>query len=105
MAISLASLRLLVQVVTARVHARRSRRWSESPPTDLGPVTVVVPAYNEEANIAATVTSLHRSSYPGVEVIVVDDGSTDGTVGIVRRLALPNVRGRWSGSGSPDSRC
>jgi cellulose synthase/poly-beta-1,6-N-acetylglucosamine synthase-like glycosyltransferase len=52
---------------------------------------VIVPAYNEAANIAATVRSLVDSDYPGIEVIVVDDGSTDGTGGIVRALRLPGV--------------
>jgi cellulose synthase/poly-beta-1,6-N-acetylglucosamine synthase-like glycosyltransferase len=42
-----------------------------------------VPAYNEEANIAATVTSLLASDYPEFEVIVVDDGSTDATQDIL----------------------
>jgi cellulose synthase/poly-beta-1,6-N-acetylglucosamine synthase-like glycosyltransferase len=52
---------------------------------------VIVPAYNESANIAATVRSLVGSDYPGVEVIVVDDGSTDGTAAIARALRLPRV--------------
>jgi cellulose synthase/poly-beta-1,6-N-acetylglucosamine synthase-like glycosyltransferase len=55
-------------------------------------VSVVVPAYNEEANIAATVQSLFVSDYPAVEVIVVDDGSTDDTADIVASLNLPGVR-------------
>lgn len=56
-------------------------------------VSVVIPAYNEEAGIAAAVRSMAASAYPGaVEVIVVDDGSSDGTAGIVRRLGLPGVR-------------
>jgi cellulose synthase/poly-beta-1,6-N-acetylglucosamine synthase-like glycosyltransferase len=50
-----------------------------------------VPAYNEAANIAATVRSLVASDYPQVRVIVVDDGSTDNTAGIVARLRLPGV--------------
>jgi cellulose synthase/poly-beta-1,6-N-acetylglucosamine synthase-like glycosyltransferase/peptidoglycan/xylan/chitin deacetylase (PgdA/CDA1 family) len=56
-------------------------------------VSVIVPAYNEAAGIASTVRSLIACRYPGpVEVIVVDDGSSDGTGGIVRRLGLPGVR-------------
>ena len=91
-AIGLAVLRLAVQVVTARIHVRRVRRRSDRRLVFLGPVSVVVPAYNEAANIAATVRSLVASDYPHVEIIVVDDGSTDNTADIVRRLRLPNVR-------------
>ncbi|GGQ79724.1 bifunctional polysaccharide deacetylase/glycosyltransferase family 2 protein [Couchioplanes azureus] len=89
-AVVLAALRLLAQLVSARLHLRRLRRES-GPPAYVGPVSVIVPAFNEAANIAATVRSLVRSDYPGVEVIVVDDGSTDGTADIVARLGLPGV--------------
>lgn len=53
----------------------------------------MVPAYNEAAGIVATVTSLLDSRYAGaVEVIVVDDGSTDATPRIVAGLARPGLR-------------
>ncbi|WP_207934255.1 bifunctional polysaccharide deacetylase/glycosyltransferase family 2 protein [Actinomadura sp. KC06] len=62
------------------------------PPDPFPPVSVIVPAYNEEANIASTVASLLDTDYPGtVEVIVVDDGSTDRTALIVESIALPTV--------------
>lgn len=74
------------------MHARRVRKrgfsWGE-PVTR--PVTVLVPAYNERECIANTVHSLVASDYP-VEVIVIDDGSTDGTADIVEAMRLPNVR-------------
>ena len=80
------SLRLVVQLVAARIHVRRARRRRRGRRRILGPVSVIVPAYNEAANIAATVRSLVASDYPRLEVIVVDDGSTDGTADIVERL-------------------
>jgi cellulose synthase/poly-beta-1,6-N-acetylglucosamine synthase-like glycosyltransferase/peptidoglycan/xylan/chitin deacetylase (PgdA/CDA1 family) len=92
-------LRLAVLVGFAQVHVRRIRRahrrrahpWraaGSQPP----PVSVVVPAYNEEASIAATVRSILDTDYPApIEVIVVDDGSSDRTSQIVAGLNLPQV--------------
>ncbi len=57
-----------------------------------GPVTAVVPAHNEEAVIARTLDALLASSYTDLEIIVVDDGSTDRTVAIVARYARRGVR-------------
>jgi cellulose synthase/poly-beta-1,6-N-acetylglucosamine synthase-like glycosyltransferase/peptidoglycan/xylan/chitin deacetylase (PgdA/CDA1 family) len=90
-AVVLAAARLLVQVYCAMLHVRRVRRRSRGPLDYLGPVSVIVPAYNEAANIAATVRSLVGNDYPRLEVIVVDDGSTDATADIVTRLRLPGV--------------
>jgi cellulose synthase/poly-beta-1,6-N-acetylglucosamine synthase-like glycosyltransferase/peptidoglycan/xylan/chitin deacetylase (PgdA/CDA1 family) len=90
-ALALLAVRLLTQVVAGRIHTRRVRRDRRGL-AFLGPVSVVVPAYNEAANIAATVRSLVANDYPQIEVIVVDDGSTDATARIVAGLRLPNVR-------------
>ncbi|MDX2542737.1 polysaccharide deacetylase family protein [Streptomyces sp. WI04-05B] len=74
------------------LHARRTRRpdFSWGPPIT-EPVSVLVPAYNEAKCIEATVRSLMRSEHP-IEVIVIDDGSSDGTARIVEDMGLPNVR-------------
>jgi cellulose synthase/poly-beta-1,6-N-acetylglucosamine synthase-like glycosyltransferase/peptidoglycan/xylan/chitin deacetylase (PgdA/CDA1 family) len=91
-AVGMALLRLGVQLVTSRIHRRRVSRRRRRRMAYLGPVTVIVPAYNESANIAATVRSLVANDYPHVDVIVVDDGSTDDTARVVARLNLPRVR-------------
>ncbi|WP_245623221.1 bifunctional polysaccharide deacetylase/glycosyltransferase family 2 protein [Spirillospora albida] len=89
---ALYAVRLIALLLFAHVHMRRVRRPAP-PPGPLPPVTVIVPAYNEEAGIAATVRSLVDTDHPGfVEVIVVDDGSGDRTAEIVAALGEPGVR-------------
>lgn len=48
------------------------------------PVTIVVPAYNEEVTIESSILSLLALEYPLYEIIVVDDGSSDNTSKILR---------------------
>ncbi|MGC5021574.1 bifunctional polysaccharide deacetylase/glycosyltransferase family 2 protein [Micromonospora sp. DT47] len=86
--------RTVLLFVLAGRHARRRRSpdWAWGPPVT-EPVSVIVPAYNEKEGIAAAVRSLATGDHPGgIEVIVVDDGSTDGTADIAEALGLPNVR-------------
>jgi glycosyltransferase involved in cell wall biosynthesis len=52
-------------------------------------VSVVVPIYNRADAIAATLASVSAQTYRSFEIIVVDDGSTDGTLDRVRALPLP----------------
>ncbi len=88
-AAALSLLRAVAMLVAARKHARMRRAGWGRPVT--APATVIVPAYNERAGIEASVRSLVASNHP-VEVIVVDDGSTDGTADLVESLRLPGVR-------------
>jgi hypothetical protein len=55
-------------------------------------VAVVIPCYNAERWISRAVQSLLEQHYPSVEIIVVDDGSTDGSLNIIRRF---DGRIRW----------
>ncbi|WP_434097129.1 glycosyltransferase [Streptomyces mirabilis] len=80
---------LLLSALHARRVRRKDFRWGPAPVTE--PVSVLVPAYNEAKCIENTVRSLMASEHP-VEVLVVDDGSSDGTARIVEDLLLPNVR-------------
>ncbi|MGH3486800.1 MAG: bifunctional polysaccharide deacetylase/glycosyltransferase family 2 protein [Actinopolymorphaceae bacterium] len=83
--------RFALMLVLARRHAgaRNDPAFSWGPAVS-DPVSVVVPAYNECECIANTVLSLALSEHP-LEIIVVDDGSTDGTADIVEALGLPSV--------------
>ncbi|MFB9905608.1 bifunctional polysaccharide deacetylase/glycosyltransferase family 2 protein [Allokutzneria oryzae] len=87
----LALVRAVLLLGCAMVHSRRKKLSRRDDQPYRRPVTVLVPAYNEEAGIEATLRSILASTTP-VRVIVIDDGSTDGTADVVRRLRLPDVR-------------
>src|SRR5687767_2602822 len=57
-------------------------------------VSIIVPARNEAHNIGRCVTSVLATSYPRIELIVVDDNSTDGTGDAARRAAAGDSRAR-----------
>jgi chlorobactene glucosyltransferase len=61
---------------------------------DQGLVSVIVPAKDEEANIGAALETILAQDYPNIEIIVVDDRSTDGTAEAVRRVAARDGRVR-----------
>ncbi|MEU9224925.1 glycosyltransferase [Streptomyces massasporeus] len=77
----------MMLLLARRHHRLRNRRRFSWGPEVTRPVTVIVPAYNEKECIANTLDSLSRSTHP-IEIIVVDDGSTDGTSEIAREAAL-----------------
>ncbi|MGB9109550.1 MAG: glycosyltransferase family 2 protein [Telluria sp.] len=57
------------------------RAWSGLEP----PVSILVPAYNEEATIAASVRSMLQLAYSEYEIVVVNDGSKDATLEVLQR--------------------
>ncbi len=52
-------------------------------------VSVIIPAYNSDRCIERAIESALRQTLPPLEVLVVDDGSTDGTADVVARLSSP----------------
>lgn len=80
-----------LSLVLAAAEMRHHRRtvWNERLTRLLASrvtprVTVVAPAYNEAATVASSVRSLLTLSYPDLEVVVVNDGSRDATLDILR---------------------
>ncbi|MFM7069969.1 MAG: glycosyltransferase, partial [Actinomycetes bacterium] len=72
-------------ISTARIEptledlGRAEERWPE--------ITVVVPAHNEAASIVRTVRAALDLRWPQLRVLVVDDGSSDGTAAVVEAIA------------------
>jgi biofilm PGA synthesis N-glycosyltransferase PgaC len=62
------------------------------PPTRTPGVTVIVPAYNEADTIGDTIVSLQNQTTPAAAIIVIDDGSTDGTADVARRYGVTVLR-------------
>ncbi len=67
-------------------------------------VSVVIPTYNSEAYVAEAIQSALDQSYRDIEVIVVDDGSTDGTEKIVRAFPHPVIYHRQENRGAGAAR-
>jgi glycosyltransferase involved in cell wall biosynthesis len=55
-------------------------------------VSIIIPVYNGERCVAATVESALAQDWPNTEVIAVDDGSADGSVAVLRRFESAGVR-------------
>ena len=95
------------------------RPWRRSRPAAVGMratyplVSAIIPVHNGERFLAEAVESLRAQRYTPLEIIVIDDGSTDGNFGLIARLgvAMPAARqprrcspGRSRSARSPDER-
>ena len=54
-------------------------------------VSVLIPCYNAEKYVGETLESVFRQTWPNIEVIVVDDGSTDSSARVIRSFGRPNL--------------
>lgn len=82
---------IAVMVVFARACRRQAvlRPMSDAlKPEEVPRLSVVVAARNELGCIETCIRSLFRQDYPNLEVVAVNDRSTDGTAGVLERLAI-----------------
>ena len=55
-------------------------------------ITIIIPLYNKEASIATALRGVLEQTYQDFEVVVVDDGSTDGGAAVVEQFDDPRIR-------------
>lgn len=55
-------------------------------------ISVVIPLYNKEKQIAHTLQSVFNQTFQDFEIVIVDDGSTDGSVAVVEKFSDSHIR-------------
>ena len=89
-------LMLVIALRTSIAHHRNLQSvklgWINEAPL-APPVSIIVPAHNEEQSICVSVLNLLKLQYPELELIVVNDGSTDGTLSaLIEQFRLRPIR-------------
>jgi len=77
----------LVPFFTLPRLARRTPDLSDAPPASGPLVSVIVPARNESETITTVLGSILATTYQPIELLVVDDRSSDDTAAVIERLA------------------
>ena len=88
------SANLVTDLITSNGTVHDAISTAERPRRDMRypPVTVLIAAYNAEPTIERALASAWRQNYPEMEVIVVDDHSTDNTAIRAEKMARGNLR-------------
>lgn len=76
-------------VVLAVINNQRQKKrlWADVTEEEWPFVSVVLPVFNEELVVAKTLDALRASDYPRMEVVAINDGSTDGTLAVLSEYA------------------
>lgn len=82
---------VILAILLSNIWTTRRTR-GHPPPGQFPMVSILVPARNEERNIADCVDSLLGQDYPDFEVLVLDDQSNDGTREILEKIAKSQPR-------------
>lgn len=66
-------------------------------------VSVIIPTYNRSKMLIKAITSVQKQTYKNIEIIVVDDGSTDDTKRVVKKINDKRVKYFYKRNGGPSA--
>jgi len=75
------TLKKLKQIANEQIEAKNAK----VPRTSLPMISIITPSYNQKKFIEQTILSVQRQKYPSYEHIVIDGGSTDGTIAVLKK--------------------
>jgi len=81
-------------ILNLRALHRLGNKEEGGLPNLLPLISILIPARNEESNIATCLESLRKQVYPNYEILVLDDNSSDDTAAVVERIAAVDPRVR-----------
>ncbi len=84
---------LQFSALTQDSRGRVTSDWEPAAPV----VSIVVPAYNAESTLATSVNSLRMQNFSRIEILIVDDASTDNTSAVAKELAALDRRIKFLG--------
>jgi len=90
--IVIAGLVIFLLNLTLNLRSLKTPRADDKIPEPAPLISVLIPARDEEANIAACLKSLQKQDYPNFEILVLDDNSSDNTSAIVEQMAAQDGR-------------
>ena len=79
-------------MITGSRAVQQSFYWEVKGMETQGRVTIIIPVYNSIRYLRETIDSVIHQSYSNIEVIIVDDGSTDGSADICDEYAQTDER-------------
>ena len=102
----------LLELQKIRLRKKEDNSWSMIKSDIVLPISIIIPAHNEELTVCENVMSLLSTQYPAFEVIAVNDGSADNTLKVLidkfelyksnrfyeDKLAHKNIRGIYASS-------
>lgn len=94
LSIVLALVRLFIITVLALKKRRIEKKIVRSIQLHYPPVSILIPAYNEEITVVKTIESLLALDYPALELLFIDDGSKDDTLALVTEAFKSNDKVR-----------